>query len=103
MTPPSRRVFDAQDRRSALFRWAGRRLILEAEALPGRVHVKNGRSKIESQIQGYNRAAQFERWLVLGDLDRDECPASLCARWLPEPARLLCFRVAVRAVSSLQP
>jgi hypothetical protein len=77
-----------------------RRLVLETGAVPGRVHGKNGKSKIENQIQGYNHAAQFDRWLVLIDLDRDECPASLRALWLPKPAGLMCFRIAVRAVES---
>ncbi|HSK81285.1 MAG TPA: hypothetical protein VLQ45_32835 [Thermoanaerobaculia bacterium] len=77
-----------------------RRLVLETGAVPGRVHGRNGRSKIKNQIQAYNRAARFDHWLVLIDLDRDECPASLRALWLPEPAGLMCFRIAVRAVES---
>jgi hypothetical protein len=77
-----------------------RLLILEVRAVPGRVHVKNGRPKIKNQIQAYNHAAQLDPWVVLVDLDRDECPASLRGLWLPEPARFMCFRIAVRAIES---
>jgi hypothetical protein len=76
------------------------RLFLHAGAVLGRVHGGKGRGKLEQRLQGYNHAAQNDRWFVLVDLDRDECAAALRREWLPDPNRLMCFRIAVRAVES---
>jgi len=77
-----------------------RRLVLEAGAVLGLIYGKKGRENLELRLRGFNHAAQINRWVVLVDLDRDECPVSLRGDWLPEPARLMCFRIAVRAVES---
>src|SRR5262249_10678899 len=40
-------------------------------------------------------------WLVLRGLDRDAtCAPELVAKLLPKPGRLMCFRIAVRAVEA---
>jgi hypothetical protein len=77
------------------------RLAQSAGAVLGEVYG-GGRGKgwIKERIQSYNQAARHHRWLVLVDLDRDQCPIALRELWLPQPAPLMCFRVAVRAVEA---
>ena len=65
------------------------------------VHGKKGKDYLRKKIMGYNNAARHRPWIVLVDLDTDEdCAPPLRQAWLPEPAPLLCFRVAVRAVEA---
>jgi hypothetical protein len=78
-----------------------RRLVSYAGAIPGNIYGKNGKHNIRLRIQGYNNAAQRSPWIVLIDLDNDaDCAPPLRARWLPHPAPLMCFRVAVREVEA---
>jgi len=51
-------------------------------------------------LTGYNNAARFAGWMVLVDLDDDACVPPFRQRWLPDPAPLMCFRVAVRAIEA---
>lgn len=67
----------------------------------GSVYGKKGKRDLQDKIAKYNQVAQFSPWVVLVDLDGEfECAPSLRARWLPSPARHMCFRVAVREVES---
>ena len=66
----------------------------------GPVFGRNGKSYLRERIDGYNRAARFWPWIVLVDLDHEECAPSLCGEWLPTPAEGMCFRVAVREIES---
>ena len=59
-----------------------------------------GREVVLNKLVDYNRAAQWEPWLVLVDLDRAECGPGLIAEHLAEPAGQMTFRVAVRAIES---
>lgn len=78
-----------------------RALLISAGIKPGPVYGKQGKSHLRQKIQGYNNAAQRLPWVVLIDLDRDyECAPLLRDAWLPQPAPLLCFRVAVHAVEA---
>lgn len=78
-----------------------RRLIDHAGGQAGTVHGKEGKDYLRKRIMGYNNAARHRPWIVLVDLDRNEdCAPPLRQAWLPEPAPLLCFRVAVRAVEA---
>lgn len=78
-----------------------RRLIRHVGAETGAVYGKNGKPHLRQRIQGYNNAATHSPWLVLVDLDREEdCAPPMQACWIPQPAPLLCFRVAVRAVEA---
>ena len=78
-----------------------RRLIREAGADLGSVYGKQGKQKLEKQIRGYNNAARPNHpWVILVDLDNDECPQALRQAWLPRPSQHLCFRVAVRSIES---
>lgn len=78
-----------------------RKLIMHVGAEPGAVYGKNGKPHLKERIAGYNNAAQHAPWIVLVDLDRTaDCAPPLRTDWLPAPARLLCFRVAVRTVEA---
>jgi hypothetical protein len=77
-----------------------RRLASEAGLALDEVHGKNGKDRIEQRLLGYNNAARYTPWLVLVDLDTEECAPSLRSHWLPKPAPLMCFRVVVRSIES---
>ena len=77
------------------------KLIVQAGGYPGAVYGKNGKQYLNRQIQGFNNAAKHFPWMVLVDLDRDaECAPPLCRKWVSDPARYLCFRVAVREIEA---
>ncbi len=77
------------------------RLIRHVGAQPGPVYGKQGKRHLQNRVNGYNHVAQYAPWLILVDLDRDaDCAPPLRQAWLPEPAPLLCLRVAVRAVEA---
>ncbi len=77
------------------------RLIRHVGAVAGDVYGKQGKPHLRAKVSGYNRAARHAPWLVLVDLDRDaDCAPALRAAWLLEPAPLLCFRIAVRAIEA---
>ena len=61
---------------------------------------RNGREHVLAQIDQYNRAARFEPWLVIVDLDRDPCAPALVRQWLPNPSDGMTFRIAARAIES---
>jgi hypothetical protein len=77
-----------------------RRLADDAGLSMGKVHGKKGRGQIELHLRGYNNAARHSPWLVVVDLDRDECAPTLRRLWLPDPAPLMHFRLAVRSIES---
>jgi hypothetical protein len=77
------------------------RLIAHAGGVTGFVYVRNGKTALRARIGGYNNAARLAPWIVLVDLNGEhECPPPLRQAWVPDPARYLCFRVAVRAVEA---
>ena len=78
-----------------------RRLIGHADGQVRTVYGKSGKDPLRKKIAGYNNAARHAPWIVLVDLDSEEdCAVRLRDAWLPEPAPLLCFRVAVREVEA---
>ena len=77
------------------------RLIEEAGGTIYLVHGKRGKPWLREQIGGYRNAAQYSRWVVLVDVDRDECPPELRNEWgVSAGAEALCFRVAVPSIES---
>jgi hypothetical protein len=76
------------------------RLVLETGAALGDIHEGKGRSWVLKRLPSYNAAARHQPWIVLVDLDQDDCAASLKETSLPEPAPLMCFRVAVREIEA---
>ena len=77
-----------------------RRLIEHAGGQVGTIHVKKGKSDLRKKIAGCDNAARYWPWIVLIDLDSENCAAQLRQAWLSAPAPLLCFRVAVREVEA---
>jgi hypothetical protein len=78
-----------------------RKVIACAGGQAGPVYGKNGKPALRKQIDGFNHAARHAPWVVLVDLNSDEdCAPPLRQSWLPDPARLLCFRIAVRQVEA---
>jgi hypothetical protein len=77
-----------------------RRVLLDLGLGLDRVFGQKGRAFLRERIAGFNHDARFRPWIVVVDLDREECPAALVADWLPRPAELMCFRVAVRELES---
>jgi hypothetical protein len=60
-----------------------------------------GYSYIRRKISGFNNAAKVTPYLVLTDLDRNECAPALIKEWLPHRQHPnLLFRVAVREVEN---
>ena len=75
------------------------RLISDAGAQTARVYVKGGRGPLLAQMQGYRNAARLGPWVVLCDLDQDQCAPQFVAAHLPVPDDLE-LRVAVRAIEA---
>jgi hypothetical protein len=67
----------------------------------GAAFGKRGFGYLRKTISGWNQAARGVPWIVLADLDNQECPASLVNEWLPIPKHHnLLFRVAFREVEA---
>lgn len=66
-----------------------------------RVFGKRGKDFIRQNLNAYNKAAKVIPYLVLVDLDSDECPLSLISSWFPfKKNDNLIFRIAVREAES---
>ncbi len=62
---------------------------------------KKGNTYLKQKIAGFNSAAKGSPFLVLTDLDNEECAVMLIEEWLHAPKHHnLLFRVAVREVES---
>jgi hypothetical protein len=60
-----------------------------------------GKAHLDRKVSGYNKAAKRWHWLVLRDLDGDaECAPDLRHLLLPEPEKLMEFRIVVRAIEA---
>ena len=77
-----------------------RRLAADAGMAVANVYRADGRANLISRLPGYAAAARRDPWLVLCDLDQDECAPTLVAAAVQNSPDLLCFRVAVRSVES---
>ena len=67
------------------------------------VYVKRGRSSILTKINGYKEAAAnipCSVWIVLVDLDRDECAPALKEEYGADAPSGFVLRIAVRAVEA---
>lgn len=77
-----------------------RRIVDFAGGELGQIYGRNGKRQVLLNLKGYNHAARFSPWIVLVDLDRDYCPVVAKQNWLPEPAPMMCFRIAVRELEA---
>jgi len=67
----------------------------------GACYGKSGTGYLKKSISGFNNAAKGGAFLVLIDLDADECPPAKTSMWLRVPKHSnLIFRVAVREVEA---
>lgn len=67
----------------------------------GSIYPTGGKYQLDQRIAGYNNAARFSAWCVLRDLNADApCAGDLKTRLLPEPATMMCFRIAIRAIEA---
>lgn len=77
------------------------RLLRRVGAEPAATYPMGGKHNLRDRLRAFNHAAQHAPWFVLVDLDDDApCGPALRSSWLPEPAALMCFRAAVRAVEA---
>ena len=78
-----------------------RALIRLVGAIPGPFYGRHGKEYLRKNWGGYNQAALSAPWVVLVDLDQDAgCAPPFRATWVPSPAPLMCFRVAVREIEA---
>ena len=76
------------------------RLVRDAGAQSYRASKLNGRSSILANLRSYNRSAKRQPWLILCDLDKNDCAPMLKREHLPRRSRLMVFRVAVRTIEA---
>lgn len=78
------------------------RLLQDEGVAEPRILKKGGKAKVLKALEGYNNAARYGLpWIVLVDLDRDaDCAPPYRSGILPDPAPLMCLRVAVREVEA---
>ena len=78
-----------------------RRLMKKMGAIAGPIYGKNGKSFLLQKVNAYNQAARFVPWVILIDLDHDaDCAPPFLQSCLPNPARHMSFRVAVREIEA---
>jgi hypothetical protein len=59
------------------------------------------KQRLDVRLSGYNKAAVWQPWLVLRDLDSDApCAGAVVRKLLPQPSRYMHFRLAVKEVES---
>lgn len=76
-----------------------RRLVRDAGLAPGPEHGLRGKNHLDQRMRAFNAAAAYGPWVVARDMDFDAaCPGALARGVLPTPARLMCYRIAVRSV-----
>jgi hypothetical protein len=77
-----------------------RRLLQFVGAEPGPEYGLKGRPHLLGQLPAYNASASYRPWLVLADLDHDNCPVDFVLMHAGSVAPYMCFRVAVRAIEA---
>jgi hypothetical protein len=68
---------------------------------PGVCYGKRGKDNLRANMARFNHAAAHVPFIILTDLDHEDCPPGLISRWLPQGRNSnLLLRVAVREVES---
>lgn len=77
------------------------RLIRHVGLIPHRAIVAGGVPKLDDRIPNLTRSAAHMNWLILRDLDREQCAPRLARRLFSGgvPPRV-CLRIPVRSVES---
>ncbi len=78
-----------------------RRLVEDEGAVLHRLYGRKGKPHLKERLTGFNQSARQLPWVVIMDLDQDfDCAPPLKAECLPDPARYMCFRIAVRTIET---
>ena len=78
-----------------------RRLLQHVGLEVGMVYGRKGKPHLLERSLVYNKAAQFEPWFILVDLDMDtQCASQALTQWLPNPTKGMRFRIAVQAIEA---
>lgn len=77
-----------------------KQLLRHAGLEVGIVYGNKGKAHLLERLPNYNRAAQFAPWFSVIDLDTEPCAAKAITLWLPQPAKGMRFRIAVRAIEA---
>ena len=78
-----------------------RRLVEDEGAVLHRLYGREGKPRLKQRLTDYNQSARQRPWVVIMDLDQDfDCAPPLKDECLPDPARYMCFRIAVRAIET---
>lgn len=80
-----------------------RQLIAQSarQIAPGVCYGKRGRDHLKQNLPRFNQAAQHHPFIILADLEDDECAPALLREWLPRGSNpKLVFRIAVRMIES---
>jgi hypothetical protein len=77
-----------------------RKLVASARLTVAQEIDCGGKDRLDRVLRGFNDAAKGSPWLVLRDLDRENCAPSLLAKLRFEPSRWMCMRIAVRETES---
>ena len=68
---------------------------------PGTCYIQPGRDRLQRNVPRFNQAARYQPFIVLADLESDECPPALVREWLPGGAHPhLALRIVVRMMES---
>ena len=77
------------------------RLLEHAGFAAGPIYGKKGKQYLHAKVDAYNQAARRLPWVILVDLNHEvDCVPLLRASWLPDPAPMMCFRVAIREIEA---
>jgi len=69
--------------------------------LVGNCFNERGKDRMKKNISGFNNAAKGMPYLVLTDLDNEDCPRVILSEWLTQPKHPnLLFRIAVKEVEA---
>lgn len=78
-----------------------RRLLQDIDVKPMAFYRGRGKDHLKAKLTAYNKAARRFPWVVVIDLDHDEeCAPPFVNATIPDIAKLMCFRVAVREIES---
>lgn len=67
----------------------------------GPIYGRMGKEHLLNRLIGFNNSARHIPWFVIVDLNAEHtCAPEFIDRILPNPARLMCFRIAVREIES---
>jgi len=68
---------------------------------PGVCYGRRGKDHLRQNVSRFNHAARYTPFIILADLDNEDCPPGLVNRWLPHGRNSnLILRIAVHEVEA---